>query len=409
MSDYFPVVIIGAGQAGLSTSYFLKQQGIEHVILEKDQIASTWVKKRWDSFTLVTPNWMNTLAGAAAVSDDPSIFLTKQQVFEYIRGYAKSFDAPVQIGVEVFSIDSYGRKFELRTSKGNIITDQVVVATSIFNKPKIPLLSADIPEYIYQMHSEQYKRPELLPQGSILVVGAGQSGGQIAEELLEAGKSVFLSTSKVGRLPRLYRGKDITEWMFLLGMLDASVTPLSQTEGKFIASPCMSGTKGGHPINLRELHQKGLTLLGGIQACESSLLILNDNLFDNLKYADEYFFPLQQRIDQYIIENQYNFPVHKKGKNFHSEPDAVSILSLEESNISTIIWATGYSFDFSWVHLNAFDQYGYPDIDTGVSKIPGLYFVGMHGNYKNKSGFIFGISEVSSKIAEIVKIYKGEQ
>ncbi len=399
MTQKLNTIIIGAGQAGLAASYYLKQHHIKHLILEKDEVASTWINKRWDSFTLVTPNWMNKLPDAPVIDNDPNGFLSREQVVQYLKNYAKYIQAPVQEKTEVFSVKPNGAGFLVSTSQGSFEAEHVIVATSIFNKPYMPAISKQIPLSIHQLHSEDYKNPEALSAGAILVIGSAQSGAQIAEELLEAGRKTYLATSKAGRMPRRYRGKDSGEWMELLGALHNPAVSVSQNNGRFPANGHLSGKQGGHTINLWNLQLRGLELLGTFSGYDHGQFHFKNNILEHLKYADTVAETFHNNIDAYIFKNNLEILTEKIESHVHDVP-VIETLDLKGSEITTIIWATGYRFDYAWIACDTFDEYGYPASQQGVSKQPGLYFVGLHGTHKSTSGLLYGVSEVAKHVVD---------
>ena len=395
----YNTIIIGAGQAGLAASYYLKQHHIEHLILEKDEVASTWIHKRWDSFTLVTSNWMNKLPDAPVIDNDPNSFLSREQVVQYLKNYAKHIQAPVQEKTEVFSVKPNEAGFLVSTSQGDFEAEHVIVATSIFNKPYIPAISKQIPLSIHQLHSEAYKNLEALPEGAVLVIGSGQSGAQIAEELLESGRKTYLATGSAGRIPRRYRSKDNTEWMSLLGILNAPAIPLSQTNGRFPANRHVSGKQGGRTLNLWEQQSQGLGLLGTFEGCKHEQLQFKNNVLEHLKCADNAAELFQKNVDDYILKNNLDTPIENIESHVHDIP-LIETLDLNNTGITTIIWATGYRCDYAWIACDTFDEYGYPVTQQGVSKQPGLYFVGLHGTHKSTSGLLYGVSEVAKYVVD---------
>lgn len=396
-------LIIGAGQAGLAISYLLTQADHEHVILEKDRIASSWRQGRWDSFTLVTPNWQINLPGKPYQGDDPEGFLPREAVIEYLEDYAEMFGAPVRQGVEVQSIETapVDNGFLVGTNQGEYRANQVVVAAGTFQRPNIPECSHRLSSRLNQLHSSDYRNPNQIEQGAVMVVGSGQSGCQIAEELHRAGREVYLATSKVGRLPRRYRGVDTMKWMVDLGIIDRTVEDLDSPAERFAPNPHVSGKDGGHTINLHRLSQQGVHLLGRVADGKDWTLQIAPDLKENLEFADQFAAELKTGVDNYAEKAGLDLPEPEPAETQAGYQVPIRTeLDLKAAGINTIIWATGYDFDFSWVDFDIFDQYGYPIQDRGVTPEPGLYFLGLHWLHTIKSGLFLGVGEDAARVAE---------
>lgn len=411
MLEPYEVVIIGAGQSGLCVSYYLSRNNVRHLVLEREsKLASSWRYNKWDSFTFVTPNSMNQLPGMP-VTDSDDEFMNKEQVCKYIENFSASFNAPVNFETDVQEVkkNSMGM-FEVKTNSGVIIAKQVAIATSCFNKPAIPSIAKNITPDVVQIHSSEYKNPDDLKQGGVLVVGTAQSGAQIIEELVENGRNVYCATSKVIKTPRKYRGKDITRWARLVGVLDAKGLSMSELNGRFPSSPQITGKNGGHEIHLQNLAKKGLVLLGRLSGASEEVLTFDDNLAENMKYAKQSCIDWIARIDDYISDNNLDVPVadyvEPEHDSYENSPDT---LNIAECNISTIIWATGYKYDYSWVKENIFDEYNYPITEQGITGIMGLCFVGLPGQDLNKSSLMYGISEHAKHISEYLMINIDQQ
>ncbi len=259
------VIIVGAGQAGLATSYYLCQQGIEHLVLERGRIGESWRTKRWDSFALVTPNWTVQLPGAAYDGADPDGFMSGAAFVDHLGHWAGAFSAPVHEGVAVTRVSpGDARRFRIDTSEGGLEADAVVVATSTYQTPRVPALANDLPKTITQLNAEHYRSPGVLPDGSVLVVGSGQTGCQIAEELNEAGRDTYLCVGKAGRLPRRYRGRDCLYWQDGMGTLDRTTDMLDTPAQRFRGDPHLSGKAGGRTLSLHDFRGNGITPLGSL-------------------------------------------------------------------------------------------------------------------------------------------------
>ncbi|WNO10790.1 NAD(P)/FAD-dependent oxidoreductase [Teredinibacter sp. KSP-S5-2] len=405
MKSDFEVVIVGAGQAGLSVSYYLAKENIDHVILEQDSvIASSWKKRKWDSFTLITPNSMNQLPDFPAQGFGEDEFLTKEQVCMYVDDFAGQFDKEIRFNVRVSEVVKEDDRFVLRTNNGVFTAKQVVVATSAFNKPRIPEFSNAISSGVTQTHSSEYKNPESLPDGAVLVVGVAQSGAQIVDELVEAGRDVFCSTSRTMKMARRYRGKDTTKWARLMGFLEAKVPMTKELGGKFPSSPQVSGKNGGKEIHLQELARSGLKLLGKMSHADGDRLFFDSDLVENMTFIANSSTQFLKKVDEFIETEALDCPAPD-----YIEPPlddyagAPQELSISQCNISSIIWASGYQYDFSWIHEDVFDEFGYPIAERGVTQCPGLYFVGIQGVDLNKSTLLYGVGQHAKYIAECVQ------
>jgi len=395
MSQRINTVMVGGGQAGLAISYYLKQEGREHAVMERAAaVANAWRNERWDSFTLVTPNFQVRMPGAEYGGNDPYGFMSREEVVRYFDEYVVRFDLPVHCGVEVFSVERFGEKYLVRTSQGDYEADNVVMATGLFQSPKIPRFSARIPSNILQIHSSHYRNPRLLPSGAVLVVGTGQSGAQIAQELYQSGRKVYLSIGSAGRVPRRYRGKDINDWFARMGMFDARVEELKSPADKFHAHPQISGKNGGQSLNLHQFARDGVVLLGHVGAARDGRFIIAPDLKETLARVDQFEIDALKKIDEYILRaNLTALPERVLKLRDGYEQEIITELNLEKAGVSTIIWATGYSFDFSLVKLPVVDKDGYPLQKRGVSEFEGLYFLGMPWLHSRSSGILYGVGD----------------
>jgi putative flavoprotein involved in K+ transport len=403
---HLDTLVIGAGQAGLSISYYLTQAGREHLILEKERTAKAWRDERWDSFTLVTPNWTLGLPETAYDGDDPEGFLTRQEVVEYLERFAGLFDPPVREGVEVSAVEAVPGSDDLivRSSAGDYRAANVIVAAGMYQSPRIPAFSERLARDVKQIHSSQYRNADQLPPGAVLVVGSGQSGAQIAEELFEHGREVYLATGRAGRLPRRYRGKDGAHWLWRTGMADRTVDQLPSSAARFASSAHVSGKGGGRTLNLHGFSRDGITLLGHLRDGQGTRLEIAPDLKGNLAAADKVAREFKEGVDKFIEKQGLQAPVE-------DEPDLrdgydapiITELDLASAGVSTIIWATGYRFDFSWVKLPIFDEYGYPVQQRGVTPQPGVYFLGLPWLHTIQSGLLAGVGEDAAHVAEHIE------
>lgn len=385
-------------------SYYLSKQDRNHIILEQsDKVGESWRNKR-DSFTLVTPNWMNRLPGFPYAGDDPDGFITRDEVVSYLEDYVELFNPPIEFNFLVTSIEKkkdYG--YLVRGRELEVEAKIVIVCTGAFHVPKIPAISNGVPAHILKLHTSQYKNPESIPDGSILVVGSGQSGCQIAEELNESGRQVYLSISSCGRLPRRYRGKDGVWWMNELGMFDVTTDRLESPRMKFACNPHLSGRGGGHEINLHHLNRDGVILLGYLDAASKGKMRFMPNLAEKLEDVDRFANNFKKQVDIHIRKHQLSFPEENgTGSISNLQKKEITNLDLEEAGIKTIIWGTGYTPDFSWIHLPVFDEKGHPIQKRGVTSSTGLYFLGLNWLNKLKSGLLFGVGDDASFIASVI-------
>lgn len=408
MTQQIDTIIVGAGQAGLSTSYYLIQQGREHIILEQaDQVAEPW-RKRWDSFTLITPNWTVRLPGAEYQGDSPDSFMPRDEVVTYFEEYIEQFKMPIKFGFRVTSVEPIEAGYLVTTDQGEFESSNVVIATGMYQHPRIPPFSANLSAEINQLHSHEYRNPEALPAGAVLVVGSAQSGCQIAEELFQEGRKVYLSVGRAGRLPRRYRGKDITWWLEEIGFTDRTIDQFPSPKVKFAGSAHGTGKDGGHTINLHQFARDGVVLLGHIQSVQEDRILLAPDLKENLANADKGEAEFLKEIDNYIEKSGLDVPEETLPELRDGyEAEVILELDLKSAGITSVIWATGFKFDFSLVKLPVFDEDGYPVQKRGVTEYPGLYFIGLQFLHTIKSGLLSGVgddaahivSDLTSKIA----------
>ncbi|MGG6292977.1 MSMEG_0569 family flavin-dependent oxidoreductase [Leptolyngbya sp. AN02str] len=406
MKKHYSVAIVGGGQAGLSMSYCLKERGFDHIVFEKHEIGHSWQNKRWDSFCLVTPNWQCQLPGFPYPGSDPHGFMQKDEIVEYIKTYAASFEPPVYEGVEVSSLrknDSMG-VFELTTSMGDVTADQVVIAVGGYHLPKIPNLSARLSKSIGQIHSSEYRNSQSLPEGAVMVVGTGQSGCQIAEDLHREGRQVHLCVGSAPRSPRRYRGKDVVDWLDQMGYYDLSIDEHPQKEKvRTKANHYVTGRDGGKEIDLRQFALEGMQLHGHLKDIDDDgTLWFADNLKHNLDQADAVAESIKKSIDQYIERRGIDAPMEPPYQPVWEPQEEVRSLNMTEANIAAVVWCTGYQADFSWVEVPVFDGKGYPGHERGVTTVRGLYFLGLPWLYTWGSGRFSGIARDASYLSDYI-------
>jgi putative flavoprotein involved in K+ transport len=400
--QHYTTIIVGGGQAGLSMSYCLKERGIDHVVLEKHRIGHAWRNQRWDSFCLVTPNWQCQLPGFPYPGDEPHGFMAKDEIVQYLETYARYFNAPVREGVTVSRIRMEGRdKFYLNTSAGEFTASQVVVATGGYHRPKIPAYAAQLPTTITQLSSSQYRNPEQLPEGAVLVVGTGQSGCQIAEDLHLAGRQVHLCVGGAPRSPRRYRGRDVVDWLEQMGYYDIPIDKHPQKEEvRDKTNHYLTGRDGGREIDLRRFALEGMGLYGRLTTVEGSQIHFDASLKHNLDQADAVAESIKRTIDQFIEAQAIDAPFDPPYKPVWIPQEEPTTLDLAAANITTVIWAIGYHMDFSWVDVPVFNGKGYPGHDRGITAVEGFYFLGLPWLYTWGSARFSGIARDAHYVAD---------
>ncbi|MDF1639062.1 MSMEG_0569 family flavin-dependent oxidoreductase [Alcanivorax jadensis] len=400
---YFPVIIIGAGQAGLSMSYHLKQKGVEHCILEKnDDIAHGWRNERWDSFCLVSPNWQCQLPGYHYSGDDPHGFMVKEEIVEYFEGYRDYFNPPIIYQAAVDSVTSSESQFLVSTSKGSFLTDHVVVAAGCYHIPNIPDMAQSFPSHIKHVHSRDYRNPSQLPEGDVMVVGTGQSGAQIAEDLHLEGRQVHLCVGNAPRVNRFYRGKDVVDWLEEMGYYNTTLDTHPDGENApHSTNHYVTGRDGGRDLNFRIFAEQGMKLYGPLKDANSNTLYFENKLKENLDYADSVANRIIDMIEKHIDREGIDAPVDD---NVYSDflPDTSTELTLSQSNINTVVWATGFKTDFSWLKLPVFDENGRPKQKRGVTEVGGIYFLGLNWMHTWGSGRLFHVGQDAQYLESII-------
>ncbi|MFW0772719.1 flavin-containing monooxygenase [Paenarthrobacter nitroguajacolicus] len=409
MGPTHDTVIIGAGQAGLATSYWLTQLGVEHQILERRDSLGGAFQDRWDSFYMNTPNLALDLPGMPYDGDDRNAFISRAAVVNLFRRYAELISAPVRTGVDVTRLTAApDGGFDLETSTGSIWARNVVLATGAYQVPKVPALTAKLPAGVTQLHTHDYRNPEQLPQGAVLVVGTGQSGGQIAEELHAAGREVHIAVSIVPEAPRRYRGQDLIYWMLETGKhgpeygVNALTTKaLPSPAARFAPNPLLSGTDGGHAIHLRELGRRGMHLHGHLETIDDGDITFSDDLPDRLATVESIFAQRSGKaIDAYIAAAGIDAPKQPPTPPDNWLPLDQAVLNLVDADITSVLWATGFKLDFRFVDMPLVDEWGYPKHTRGVTGIPGLYVVGLPWLTRHYSAIVGGVGLDARYVAE---------
>lgn len=405
--EHVDVLVVGAGQAGVAMSEHLAGKGISHLVLERDRIAERWRTGRWDSLVANGPAWHDRFPSLEFPNLAPDGFATKDQVADYFEEYVQRFCGPVRTGVEVTAVRRRpgSPEFDVDTSAGRISAGAVVAATGAFQVPVVPAI---VPESdaITQLHSADYRNPAQLPAGAVLVVGAGSSGVQIAAELRRAGREVFLSVGPHERPPRSYRGRDFVWWLGVLNKWDASTPPL----GAKHVTIAVSGADGGHTVDFRDLAAAGITLVGRTESADGTLLRFAPDLGDNIARGDANLRALLAEADAYVERTGIDLPPEPEAHLLGPDPDSVTHplleLNLEEAGVTSIVWATGYSADYSWLPEGAVDERGKPVHLRGVSAAPGIYFLGLPWQSRRGSSFIWGVWHDAGHLADHIAIQR---
>jgi putative flavoprotein involved in K+ transport len=371
------------------------------------QAGSVWRNQRWDSFTLVTPNWAFRIPGVEYNGSNLDGYMPRDQVVAHFEQYVERFQPPIQYNTRVLAVEPLESKgYRVQTPERAFAAKNVVIATGFFQQPKMPPFAAGLSPGISQLHSSAYRNPEALPAGAVLVVGSAQSGCQIAEELYQSGRKVFLCAGSAGRVPRRYRGKDVIAWIDQTGFIDLTPDQLPPGMSKFEGIPHVSGTNGGHTLNLHQFARDGVTLLGHLRGVAGDKIALAPDLHENLAKVDQFELEVLKMIDGYILANGLDAPLEDVPQlhDGYAQP-TIEELDLKSAGITSVIWAMGYMFDYSLVKLPIRDGDGFPIQTRGVSSYAGLYFVGIPWMPSERSGFLLGVGEsarhIAANIAEV--------
>ena len=399
--DKVNTLVVGAGQAGLAMSEHLRVHGLPHLVLERDRIAERWRSGRWDSLVANGPAWHDRFPGMPFPNAHPDSFVGKDQVADYFVDYARLIKAPVRCGVEVRKVERHvGRPgFTVATSEGTVEALNIVAATGPFQHPVRPAI---VPETVgvTQLHSADYRNPGQLPDGAVLVVGAGSSGVQIADELLRAGRRVYLSVGPHGRPPRAYRGRDFCWWLGVLGKWELD-SPGPNMQHVTIA---VSGAQGGQTVDFRRLAARGMVLVGRTETCRDGVLTFSDDLRDNIAGGDANYLGLLDEADAYAARNGLDLPEEPDARVIGPDPDCLAhpihALDLRQAGVASIVWATGYTVDYSWLPATTLDPQGLPKQTRGVGVEPGIFFLGLPWQTRRGSSFIWGVWHDAKLIAD---------
>jgi putative flavoprotein involved in K+ transport len=407
MVEKTDVVVVGGGQAGIAASEHLTKANINHIVLERARTAEHWRTMRWDSLVANGPAWHDRFPNMEFKGQHPDAFVPKEEVADYLVDYAKMFNAPIREGVDVRSVKrkNKGAGFVVDTTDGVIEASYVISATGAFQRPMVPAIVPEI-KGIKQIHSTAYRNPEELPKGNVLVVGAGSSGSQITAELMKTERKIFLSVGAHDRPPRRYRNRDFCWWLGVLNLWDAEANPSSTH-----TTIAVSGADGGATVDFRNLATQGLTLLGLTEMYENGILTFADNLGENIREGDESYLSILDLADAYADRNGLNLPPDPKAREIGPDPECITrpIRSIDifAENITTILWATGFANDYSWLQVDAFEADNVPSHKRGISSEPGVYFLGLPWQSRRGSSFIWGVWHDAKFIVDHIQKQQG--
>ena len=401
------VAVVGGGQAGLSISHYLKERGIDHVVIEKESAMHAWRDQRWDNFCLVTPNWQCQLPGHPYDGPDPHGFMKRDEIIAYLDGFRAKVAAPLLEGTAVKRVaPAEGGGFSVSTSAGDCLAEAVVVTSGGYHQPIVPRLAERLPKSIVQLHSEQYRNAESLPEGEVLVVGSGQSGAQIAEDLHLAGRKVHLAVGDAPRCARFYRGRDVVAWLADMGYYDMPVEKHPLKEGvRDNTNHYVTGRDGGRDIDLRRFALEGMRLYGLLDDADDGVVTFRDTLARSLDDADRIYNGINAAIDKYIAEAGIDAPPPSVYEPVWTPGEPQLSLDLAAAGITSIIWSIGFRPDFGWLDAPVFNGQGHPKHHRGVTGVPGIYFLGLPWLHTWGSGRFSGVARDAAHIAERI----GEQ
>jgi putative flavoprotein involved in K+ transport len=395
------VIVVGGGQAGLSISWFLTRSGIDHLVLEKERAGHVWRNERWDSFCLVTPNWQCQLPGFPYRGPDPHGFMTRQEIIAYIAAFIGSFRPPLREGVTVKRLKQRAQHgFVLETTDGVHLADQVVIATGGYQVPVVPRCAERLGDDVLQLDSSAYRNPSQLREGAVLVVGSGQSGCQIAEDLHLAGRQVHLAVGHAPRVARRYRGKDVVEWLHLMGYYDLPVHehPLRE-DVRDKTNHYVTGRDGGRDIDLRQRALEGMELHGRLLDCRGDHLLFDDDLAECLDQADHVSESIKTSIDDFIARGAITAPGEPRYRPIWAPPRERTQLDYRTAGVASVIWCIGFRTDFRWVDLPIFNGRGAPIHVRGITPVAGAYVLGLPWLHTWGSGRFSGVARDAEYLA----------
>lgn len=409
-SVHIPVAVVGGGQAGLSMSWHLKQRGIAHLVFEKHMAMHVWRTQRWDSFCLVTPNWQCQLPGHPYRGPDPDGFMTKPEILDYLDAFRAAVDPPLREGVGVIRVAPKQGAFTVATTQGDYTADQIVVASGGYHRPIIPRMAEKLPKHVMQVHSADYRSAAQLPDGAVLVVGSGQSGAQIAEDLHLAGRKVHLAVGSAPRCARFYRGRDVITWLDEMGYYDIPVDKHPLREGvRDNTNHYFTGRDGGRDIDLRKFALEGMELYGVLHGFDEGAFLFQDNLRASLDSADRTYNGINAAIDTYIADNGIAAPPPSIYAPLWQPEAERCTLGLAEAGIAAVIWCIGFEPDFRWLDVPVFSGTGHPQHHRGVAPYPGVYFLGLPWLHSWGSGRFSSVGRDAEYLADRIEIGLYEQ
>lgn len=393
--------VIGGGQAGLAISWHLKQRGIEHRVFERHRVAHEWRNARWDSFCLVTPNWQCRLPGFPYPGTDPHGFMLKDEIVQYLEAYAAAFNPPLLEGVSVQRMRAANGGFHITTSAGDWLAEQVVIATGGYHTPSVPRCAERLPSSLLQMHSSDYRNAAALPAGAVLVVGTGQSGCQIAEDLHLSGRQVHLCVGSAPRSPRRYRGRDVTDWLTESGYYALTIDQHPQKDSVHEkTNHYLTGRGGGREIDLRGFALEGMKLYGRFKDVQGSTLHFEPDLARNLDSADASAAAIKTNIDRYIAEAGLDAPVEAPYAPPWAPVREITALDFAAAGITSIVWSIGFTTDYRWAEVPVFDGRNRPVQQRGVTPVAGVYFLGLPWMHTWGSGRFADVGADAAYLAE---------
>ena len=391
------IAIVGAGQAGLAASWYLQQANIDHVVLEAGRVAETWRTRRWDSFCLVTPNWSVQLPGAMYEGPAPDGYMNLSELVDHLQSWADSFEAPVEGDSQVSSLEAADGGFLLSLPSGTLKARAVVVATGAYQRPHRPAGAELLPKDVVQIFAEEYTNPSHLKPGAVVVVGSGQTGCQLAEEIHQSGRKVFLACGRCVWIPRRLQGHDTFWWMTESGFMDRTPDKLPSPLARLLGNPQATGHEGGRDLTFRVLHEMGVELLGRFVGAEGSELHFADDVAASVDFGDARLVDLVTFVGADCAAKGIDSPAFEMPPPFRIKTR--DRLDVAKEDIGTVIWTSGYRPDYGWVKVPVFDEMGFPMQTDGRSKVPGLYFMGVHWMRKGKSSILYGVGEDAEVVA----------
>jgi putative flavoprotein involved in K+ transport len=400
MREQHDTVIIGGGQAGLAMSYYLRDRGREHIILERKRVAERWHSERWDSLAFQFPNWALQLPGFVYKGENPDTFAHYREVASFVEDYARFIDAPVRCSSEVSSVmrEEDTGKFVVGAKDLVLEASRVVVATGPFQRPSLPALSTALPRDVFQVHASAYRNPDQLPAGAVLVVGSGASGCQITEELYQSGRTVYFSVSRHRRAPRRYRGRDLTWWLISMGRMDQRINSFPGRQ--MPPSVVITGVNGGHDVNIRNFGRDGVVILGRLIGVDGNKVSFGNDAEEVLAGSDKAYLDFKSIADEYVDTNRLELESEEPTVIDNAPIKNIPSLDLSAANITSVVWGTGYDFDFSWIDIPVLNDRGAPVQERGVTDCRGLYFLGLHWMHTFKSGVLFGVGDDAAYLAD---------